>query len=227
MKLRFRSLFFSMNYQPQVQVDCATEYHGSDYGGWTICPTHLNTDSIVYSLGVGEDITFDLSLIAQYGVQVYAFDPTPKSVNWVRAQVLPDQFRFIPMGMLDHDGTVTFYPPENPDFVSHTISPEQYPTSDRAINLPIRRLVSVMTKLGHSQIEVLKMDIEGSEYRVIDDMLRCGIEVGQLLVEFHHRFKGIGVRKTKRAIKALNRRGYRIFAVSKSGEEVSFIRLRP
>ena len=32
-------------------------------GGWWFSPQGLNRDSIVYSLGVGEDIEFDLAII--------------------------------------------------------------------------------------------------------------------------------------------------------------------
>jgi len=34
--------------------------------------------AVVYSLGIGEDISFDLALIEKYGARVHAFDPTPK-----------------------------------------------------------------------------------------------------------------------------------------------------
>ena len=207
-----------------IQTTYRSEHHGSDYGGWILCPTALDQDSVVYSLGVGDDISFDLSVIERYGATVYAFDATPKSVQWVHAQQLPGQFRFYEYAVLDHDGTATFYPPDNPDWVSYTVCPNQFATANRAVVVATRRLSSLMKQLGHTRIDVLKMDIEGSEYQVIDDMLRCGIEVRQLLVEFHHRFTGIGMARTKRTIKALARHGYKIFAVSGSGDEVSFIR---
>ena len=60
-----------------------TEYLGSIYGGWTICPDLINEKSIIYSFGVGEDITFDTSLMEKYKVNIFAFDPTPKSIKWV------------------------------------------------------------------------------------------------------------------------------------------------
>ena len=47
---------------------------------WDVLPDELGSDSIVYSFGVGEDVTFDLALIDRYGMTVHAFDPTPKSI---------------------------------------------------------------------------------------------------------------------------------------------------
>jgi FkbM family methyltransferase len=207
-----------------VQQQCPTERHGSDYGGWTICPSFITKDTVVYSLGVGEDISFDLSLIEQYGANVYAFDPTPKSTRWVRSHHLPKEFHFYEYAILDYDGTVTLYPPVNPARVSYTISAQQYATAHRAIEVPTRRLSSIMRELGHQRIDILKMDIEGSEYAVIKEMLHSNIDVSQLLVEFHHRFKGIGIGHTKEALKLLRKHGYKSFALSLSGDEISFIR---
>jgi len=47
-----------------------TQRHGSAYGGWHVVPEGITSDSVVYSFGVGEDISFDLSFIATYGTIV-------------------------------------------------------------------------------------------------------------------------------------------------------------
>ncbi len=41
-------------------------------GGWWFTPAALTSDSIVYSLGVGDEINFDLAIIDKYGVEVFA-----------------------------------------------------------------------------------------------------------------------------------------------------------
>ncbi len=81
-----------------------------------------------------------------------------------------------------------------------------------------------MRELGHEHIDILKMDIEGAEYDVIDDIYKSGIRPRQLLVEFHHRFPGLGVRKTIKAATCLRSMGYRLFSISATNEEFSFIR---
>jgi sensor c-di-GMP phosphodiesterase-like protein len=71
----------------------------------------------------------------------------------------------------------------------------------------------------------MKMDIEGTEYEVLDGLLSSSIKPTQLLVEFHHRFPGIGLEKTADIIERLRGAGYKIFAISEIGREVSFLRL--
>lgn len=45
-----------------------------------------------------------------------------------------------------------------------------------------------MSDLHHQQIDLLKLDIEGSEYRVLDEILESQIPIHQIVVEFHDRF---------------------------------------
>lgn len=208
--------------QFQVEVACPTSKFGSHYGGWTVCPTRLQADSIVYSFGIGEDLTFDLGLIAAVGLQVHAFDPTPRSIEWARSQALPPKLHLHEVGLADYDGVARFSPPENPEHVSHTILPRTR-MADQAIAVRVQRLQTIIRELGHDQIAVLKMDIEGAEYAVLDDLLKSGIVIPQLLVEFHHRFEGVGAARTIQSIEALRKAGYRIFAHEPGADEYSFL----
>lgn len=192
---------------------------------WRICPAGIGADSVVYSVGVGEEISFDLDLIRRFGVRVHAFDPTPRSIHWLQSQNVPAHFLFHPWGICDFDGVCSFQPPRDPTHVSHTILNRK--SGRPSIEVPVYRLRTIMKLLGHRRVTLLKMDIEGAEYAVLDDLLSCGIEVDQLLVEFHHRWPEVGVEKTKTAIRRLNEAGYRIFTVSPSGEEYGFLKASP
>lgn len=207
-----------------IQLQCNKGYYGTEYGGWCVCPDMINRDSIVYSFGVGEDISFDLQMINKFGCNVYAFDPTPKSMEWLKSQDLPKGFHFFEYGIAGYDGIARFNPPENPQHVSYTIL-DRPSTSHNAIEAKVYRLETIMDILGHQKIDILKMDVEGSEYGVLDDFTKTDMEVGQLLVEFHHRFENVGAIKTRRAVKLLNNKGFKIFHISPNKEEYSFIRI--
>ena len=53
---------------------------GTNYGGWII-PKNiaLTPESIIYSVGVGEDISFDLLLSDRYNCKIYLIDPTKRA----------------------------------------------------------------------------------------------------------------------------------------------------
>ena len=206
-----------------VQLEKPRLFLGSSYGGWTVCPDGLGSGAVVYSFGVGKDITFDLEMIQRFGATVHAFDPTPESLEWLRGQKLPGEFVIHEFGLAARDGTALFHPPKNPEHVTHSMVHRGRPGA-KPVEVPVRRLGTLMGMLGHARMDMLKMDIEGAEYEVLEDILRSAIRPSQLLVEFHDRFPGIGIERTKESIKALNAAGYKIFSISKSAEEFSFIR---
>jgi FkbM family methyltransferase len=207
----------------KLDVICVKERFGSDYGGWDVVTTSIDTHSIVYSFGVGEEASFDTALIEKLNLTIHAFDPTPKSIEWVKRQGFSDRFIMHDYGIAAIDGNVSFSPPENPDHVSHTLL-DRPSTKAKAISVPVKRLSTIMKELGHDQIDILKMDIEGAEYDVIKDISKSGIRPLQILVEFHHRFPGVGIKRSKEAIDRLRSMGYQLFSVSTTNEEFCFIR---
>lgn len=217
----------------RIQVRCNRVLLGTDYGGWCVCPDKFNANSVVYSFGVGQDISWDLAMIERFGVTVHAFDPTPKSIEWIAQQRLPEKFKFHEYGIADYDGTAHFVLP-NPDFVSFSMTgqgdhggtaPAPAPGRGIEVDAPVHRLTTIMQKLGHDRIDVLKMDIEGAENAVIADLPRSAIPIAQLLVEFHHTV-GVAreVESTGQAIETLNQSGFRLFFQSPVGREFSFLR---
>ena len=220
-KLFFKRLIGKeLRLRPDIRVACVSD------GGWWFWPDGLDKGSVVYSLGVGEDIDFDLSLIDRYGLELHAFDPTPNSVDMLASRPLPPEFHFHPWAITATDGSLKFYPRVRKDGtksdVMYTIVADDA-ARDAAIEVPAYTLRSITTRLGHTRVDLLKMDIEGAEYDVLDGMLAGTIRPAQLLVEFHHRFPTIGVDKTTQAIGRLRDAGYRIIAVSETGREVSFL----
>ncbi len=206
---------------PKVEETCRTERLGSGYGGWEIAVDSLSKAAVVYSFGVGEDASFDIALIDRYGLTVHAFDPTPKSIQWVHRQNFPPNFVLHEYGLADFDGEVTFNSPKNQDHVSHTMLDR--PSGNATIQVPVKTLTTIMQELDHDHIDLLKMDIEGAEYQVIEDLVKSTIRPAQLLIEFHHRFPEVGIKKTQDSLALLRGIGYRLFAVSDIGEEFSFI----
>lgn len=209
----------------QIQISCNTAFYGTkDYGGWRICTDNISSKSIVYSFGVGEDATWDVELIAHHDVKVFAFDPTPKSIEWVSKQALPDKFVFTPIGIANFDGTITFFPPENEEWVSFTVVERGQDTTS-AVKAPVKRLETLAVENGHTVIDILKIDIEGAEYDVLEDLMSSNqITIHQILVEFHHHFPEIDTSKTITAIKLLNNHGYKIFDIGSGGYDFCFIK---
>jgi FkbM family methyltransferase len=193
---------------------------GARSGVWVVDPTPLNSRSVVYSFGVGDNVAWELAMIERFGCDVHAFDPTPAAVAWVRARTLPPRFRFTPLGIAGFDGVRWFAPPRRARGVDwRPVLGEQ----EGAVQAPVQRLASIAWRQHHDHVDVLKLDIEGGEYEVLADLLAGGPPVVQLLVEFHHGQHGIPFARTAAAIASLQKAGFRIFNASRRGLEFSFL----
>ena len=204
---------------------CAERWYGTQYGGTIMNPKLLSKDSIVYSFGIGEDISFDLDVIRTHDCKVYGFDPTPKSIKWVESQETPPNFLFYEWGISDKTGEVDFFLPKNTEHVSGSLSNQSNIDLSNKVTVQVKTLKDIMNELNHTSISVLKIDIEGSEYEVIDEfMSNESIPIiPQLLIEYHGRFFPDGIQKTKDSITKLKAKGYKIFAVSNNFVGVSLI----
>lgn len=205
-----------------VELDVPFVHLGTQYGGYGVVLDRLGPDSVVYSFGIGEDISFDLELIARTGCRVVGFDPTPRSVGWVRSQMLPEEFTFQAVGLAHYDGHATFAPPANPLHVSHSM----VASAPSSVTFPVRRLHTLMSELGHKTLSVLKMDIEGAEYGVLDDLVDSRLRPEQILLEFHHGMYGIDVSRTDASLRRLRAAGYCVFDVQPTGREFSLLHSR-
>jgi FkbM family methyltransferase len=211
---------------------------GSDYGAWGVDLSLLHPNSIVYSIGVGEDITFDAALIEAVGCNVYAFDPTPIAVDWIARQSIPKEFHFHPIGLSSLDGEAEFQVPPYRGWHSFWLkapaqmndgsiglSAESGAELTGSARLPVRRLSTLMNQFGHDHLDLIKLDIEGFEYAALDDMIATSVRPTMLLVEFHHGFYGIRAEKTRCAVSRLIEYEYGIFWVSDVGREYGFLDL--
>jgi len=224
-KLRKLLLFFSGYHQDvKVQIKKEKIWCGNNYGGFFIHPQGLNSESIIYSFGIGTDISFDIDIYTRYQPHIYMFDPTPASIDWIKGKSLPQKMKFYDFGIAKKTSDAFFYLPKNPEHISGSILKHANVDTLRKVKVPLKSFKDICQQLGHKHINVLKIDIEGAEYDVIESIIKADINIDQILLEFHSRFFEKGNIKTKHAIKLLNAYGYFIFAVSDSFEEVSFIK---
>ncbi len=208
--------------QPAVQVDC--KWYGTSYGGFYIIPSLLDKSSVIYSFGTGRDISFDLRCIRKHGASVFAFDPTPVSIDWIGNQRLPDRFHFHPYGIsASETGQAEFFLPSNPRAVSGSLVKHKEVDAAKSVKVMMKTFDDITRELGHTHIDVLKMDIEGSEYDVIAAILASPVTVDQILVEFHDRNFEAAEPGSREAIRKLSGKGYLVYGCSRSFEEISLI----
>ncbi len=177
---------------------------------------------IVYSFGIGEEISFDLEMIKRYHAQVFAFDPTPKSIRWVEQNVKSNSFHFMPVGLSEKDGIEKFHLPKNPGFVSGSVHGFSNLNED-TIDVPMKSFETIVRELGHREIDVLKMDIEGMEFDVLEPIVESKVKIGQICFEVHDFMFPEKEEKLKDLLDMMKDHGWELAAVSPTMLELTFV----
>jgi FkbM family methyltransferase len=183
---------------------------GSTYGGWSIPADMLAGDSVCFLAGLGEDASFDLSLIERFGCTVHAFDPVPEAAAYAATvSAREPRFLFSPVGLWSSDGALRFYDNAKPGFVSRSAT--NMHATGSFTEAPVRSIDSLMAELAANRVDLLKLSVEGSEYELVDDILAKDVPVGVLCVEFA---QPAPLRPILDRVRALKAAGYKLVNAS-------------
>jgi len=173
---------------------------GDKGSGWVI---HTNPAPLVcYCAGVGKGMSFELELARIARRPVLVFDPSPTGIATVHKSDTSN-LHFFPVGLAAETKVYEFSLPKDPGEGSYSIAQKGI---DR-VSFECWSLPAIMSKNGDSSIDLLKMDIEGFEYDIVDRFLDQRLPVRQLCVEFH---PWLMPGRTFRTIARLYKAGYRI-----------------
>ncbi|WP_298817930.1 FkbM family methyltransferase [uncultured Roseibium sp.] len=192
-------------------------------------PERLGPDPVIYCAGLGHQIEFEMALARTVEVVLNCFDPTDESACYLR-QKKPDGLRFAQVGLFDRDGTVSFaVKKERAKYYNSVEVKQEHSAGIDEDTFQVRRVGTIMRALGHDRIDLLKIDIEGAEYAVLDDMLEAGILPGQLALEWHYSYVGGGDRDrgleiTQDYIRKLKGLGYRLAYSARNDTEMTLVR---
>ena len=191
---------------------------GSSECGWVVPTRFLVPSAVCYCAGAGEDISFDLALADSYAAEVVTIDPTPRAITHAERQIKGrPNMRLLPVGLWKEDATLRFYSPRDPKHVSHSIVNLQ--GTDSYFEARCLRVSSVMRLLGHPKVTFLKLDIEGAQFAVLEDVLAERIPIDVICVEFD---QPSPFASSLRMLRSMSRAGYS--TVSLDGLNLTFVR---
>ena len=187
---------------------------GTNYGGWYV-PTNMNLNekSVVYSGGVGEDMSFDLLLQSKYNCNIILIDPTSRAIKhfdevkrYYSNNATITQTTFTGDIQTDYHSCIKSLTPNFDKFKYINLglwnSKEELKfykqTNDSYVSqslvenmfgqdydiVQVDSIKNIMETQGHENIDLLKVDIEGAEIETINQMLDDKIYPKYVLVEF-------------------------------------------
>jgi len=126
---------------------------------------------ILYSFGVNRESSFEAEFLRRTSCEIFAFDA---SVNSMGPEI----------GKHKNKSRIHF---------SKVFLGEK---NNQAAKTKTKTLLTIMRENRHTWIDILKMDIEGKEFavlnQILDDFKGIGLPFGQLQVEFHGSATGAG-----------------------------------
>jgi len=210
---------------------------GTRWGGWSVPASAARPGRTAVCVGAGEDISFDVEL-NKMGMTVFTLDPTPRAKTHVQkvlagaqegAQVAVNnsptecydfagfnrsRFTFVDVGVWKEDQVTEFFAPKDSRHVSHSIVNLQG-THD-SFEAKCMRLQTFCSSFNVGEIDILKLDIEGAEYAVLQDLVTSGIRPKVLCVDFDEGNSPLDRHYMTRiadAIRSLKEAGYRFLQV--------------
>lgn len=169
---------------------------GTKYGGYPIFLSRVKETSALFSFGLGDDISFDKALMKATNATVHGFDNTPVHMRWWNTWGkrsvgdLPFVHHELLLGV--EDGNLKLQLP-----VGHCCSYAPGSSSkdgfqvNTEVELPAKMLKTIMAETNVERLEVLKLDVEGAEWALLDSWLaewkETGLPACQLVIEFHNR----------------------------------------
>lgn len=210
---------------------------GTNYGGWAIPKqAKLDNNSIIYSGGVGEDISFDLKLEDKYKCKIFLIDPTKRAIKHyeeiqqmfkiktiafsgnIQNDYLKnitglnpnfENFNYINKGLYKEKTKLKFYKQTNPNCVSQSLVKNMF--GQKYDEVEVDSIKNIMKTYNHSKIDLLKLDIEGSEIDVLNQMLDDEIYPRYLCIEFDLLLKNKDPNNlTQKLVKRLQENNYKI-----------------
>jgi FkbM family methyltransferase len=188
-----------------------SERHFGKVGNYLIHRLRAGSKPVIYSFGVGNDVSFDIEAANLFDVPVFMYDPTPNVAMFMEDHAGDPRLVFKNEGIYSRDAELKLYTSDK------VLNSSLYPIhgKDKHEIVRCRTLSDFLAENGHDRIDILKMDVEGVADDVLEQIMdETEIRPRQIVTEFE--IKGIEnpltyLPRILAVTQKLQDRGYRIF----------------
>jgi len=194
---------------------------GTRYGGWWVDTRLVGPQPLLIDCGLGEDISFPAAFLQRFaGAHVIGVDPNPRSLAYCRAHCPPGMEILANAFWTTAGENITFHLPrgqdqlpKGADGVSGSLdASHEYVEGGERIETQTVDLDALLARAGRKDCDILKLDVEGAEYALLEALVASGRihAARQVLVEFHHGVTRHTLDDTRRIVANMTAAGFRL-----------------
>lgn len=187
----------------------------------------LNSGSTTVDVGCGYEADFSVAMINRYNLKSFGIDPTKKHEEKLGQveSTYQGKFKHLKYAISNVRGKITFR--ESAEHESGSMLTDHVNVMHDTIleyDVDSITLQQIPEIVGADTISILKLDIEGVEYELLDEVNSDDLSAfDQLFVEFHHRsIQRFSRKDTKHIVKKLCTYGFK--SITLDGDNYLFYR---
>tara|TARA_B000000557_G_scaffold264423_1_gene269747 strand:+ start:928 stop:1686 length:759 start_codon:yes stop_codon:yes gene_type:complete len=151
-------------------------------GGYLICKNSLMKTKTLFSFGISDDFSFEKDFSTLSNCKVYAFDPTSTNIFFIKniiKTILKFQFILSIKKIINFCKFIFFFKNKNNILIKKKIG------KGGSLKSGSISLNDVLNTTNQKLDIFLKIDIEGSEYRILEEIILNSKIINGIAIEFH------------------------------------------
>lgn len=177
----------------------------------------FNENSNIVDVGCGFEAELSVTMIKKFNVNAFAVDPTLKHAHFLHEieKIHHPNFHYLQYALSASNGETTFFEAENCESGSLLSTHKNIQTDlTHEYKVKLIDLPTLFSTIGLDSIDFLKIDIEGAEYTLFNEINLKSLQiVKQLFIEFHHvSVQGYTKRDSLKIVKLIEEEGFKSFS---------------
>jgi FkbM family methyltransferase len=178
---------------------------------------NFNKLSVIIDVGCGHEAEFSKHLIEAHNLLAFGIDPTLKHTPFLKIleKTSKGRFRHLALAVTKINGFITFH--ESRQNESGSILSEHINVQNDDIikyNVESVNLRELVRRIGKKPIDLIKLDLEGAEYELLNEINDEDINpFRQIFVEFHHHCTNHTTLETMQLVRNICSKGFKVFTL--------------
>jgi len=151
-------------------------------GGYLVCKNSIEVSDYLISFGISDDFSFEEDFKDKKNIPIFAYDPTTTNIFFLKKiliNILKIKLKSLFKSIYNFIKFKIFFNNKNNFFIKNKIG------KGGSASFICTSVKEVVKNTNNAAFIFFKIDIEGSEYRILDDIIEYRDRISGIAIEFH------------------------------------------